>query len=104
MSHYFENDTTIKSKRIEINYSINNQNFMFYSDNGVFSKNEYDLGSEILVKSLLGESLNGRILDLGCGYGETDKYLKELGAKITFFSFFDGSFIVICYFFITNFF
>ena len=69
MSHYFENDTTIKSKKIEINYSINNQSFIFYSDNGVFSKSEYDLGSEILVKSLLGESLNGRVLDLGCGIG-----------------------------------
>ena len=69
MSHYFENDKSIKSKNIEIEYSIKNDSFIFYSDNGVFSKDEYDQGSEILVKSLLGESLNGRILDLGCGIG-----------------------------------
>ena len=58
MSHYFENDKNIKSKNIEIEYSIKNESFIFYSDNGVFSKDEYDQGSEILVKSLLGESLN----------------------------------------------
>ena len=69
MSQYFENDKSIKSKNIEIDYSIQNQNFKFYSNNGVFSKNEYDLGTQILVKSLLRENLNGRILDLGCGIG-----------------------------------
>ena len=69
MSQYFDNDSSIKSKSIEIDYSINNNKFKFYSDNGVFSKNEYDQGTEILVKSLLGENLSGRVLDLGCGIG-----------------------------------
>ncbi len=69
MSQYFENDRTIKSKNIEIDYSIKNQSFKFYSDNGVFSKNEYDQGSEILLISLLEENLEGRVLDLGCGIG-----------------------------------
>lgn len=32
-------------------------------------------------RSLLPDVKGKRILDLGCGYGETDKYLKELGAS-----------------------
>ena len=39
----------------------------FVTDAGVFSKNELDPGSRLLIESL--PPLSGRVLDLGCGWG-----------------------------------
>lgn len=71
MEHYFTNNNELKSELRDINYKLNEYNFVFRSDNGVFSKNEVDFGSEFLVKTFL--RLNNKkvesILDVGCGYG-----------------------------------
>lgn len=72
MEHYFTNNNDLKSELRDINYKYNEYNFMFKSDNGVFSKNEVDYGSEFLVKTFLSyNKLNNinSILDVGCGYG-----------------------------------
>ena len=69
MSHYFVNDDKVVSKPRSINYSINGVDFSLESDNGVFSKNELDKGSELLIESLLPIDLGGNILDIGCGIG-----------------------------------
>ena len=44
---------------------------MFYSDNGVFSKNGIDFGSKLLLETYLKEEniTNNKVLDVGCGYG-----------------------------------
>ena len=70
MSHYFENDMNLKSKIRELSYKYNYSFFMFYSDNGVFSKNSIDFGSRLLLETYFEENLtNKRVLDVGCGYG-----------------------------------
>ena len=69
MSHYFVNDESLVSKPRQVTYVINNVNFSLTSDAGVFSKNELDKGSEILIKTLLPLSLGKNILDIGCGIG-----------------------------------
>ena len=69
MSHYFINDETVESKPRRISYSINGVDFSFESDNGVFSKNELDKGSELLIETLLPINLGENILDIGCGIG-----------------------------------
>ncbi len=69
MSHYFENDKSLKSKKREFKYTFNNEEYIMKSDVGVFSKNELDEGTSIFLNFLKDESLNGRILDLGCGIG-----------------------------------
>ena len=70
MSHYFENDMNLKSKIRELSYKYNSSFFMFYSDNGVFSKNSIDFGSSLLLETYFEENLtNKRVLDVGCGYG-----------------------------------
>ena len=51
MSHYFENDMNLKSKIRELSYKYNSSFFMFYSDNGVFSKNSIDFGSRLLLET-----------------------------------------------------
>ena len=69
MSHYFVNDEKVVSKPRQINYSINGVDFSLESDNGVFSKNELDKGSELLIETLLPINLGENILDIGCGIG-----------------------------------
>ena len=69
MSHYFINDENVASKPRKIVYSINGTNFSLESDNGVFSKNELDKGSELLIETLLPYDLGKNLLDLGCGIG-----------------------------------
>ena len=69
MSHYFVNDDKVESKPRTICYSINGVDFSLESDNGVFSKNELDKGSELLIEQLLPIDLGENILDIGCGIG-----------------------------------
>ena len=70
MSHYFENDMNLKSEIRELSYKYDSCFFMFYSDNGVFSKNNVDYGSKLLLETYLKENItNVNILDVGCGYG-----------------------------------
>ena len=69
MSHYFVNDDKVVSKPRTINYSFKGVDFSLESDNGVFSKNELDKGSELLIEALLPIDLGENVLDIGCGIG-----------------------------------
>ena len=69
MGHYFINDDNIESNKKIINVRYDDKNIKVYSDNGVFSKEHFDYGSRILVDNFLGNVKEGRVLDLGCGYG-----------------------------------
>lgn len=68
-SHYFLNDDSVKSEERIIRFHFKNKEFELFSDNGVFSKNGLDEGSNILINYILKLPLSGRILDMGCGYG-----------------------------------
>lgn len=88
MSHYFENDKNLKSEIRELSYKYNSSFFIFYSDNGVFSKNNIDYGSRLLIETYLKENdINEKlVLDVGCGYGflgimvsrVTDSYVEMI--------------------------
>ena len=69
MAHYFENDDTLKSKERQILVKINNINFSFLTDYGVFSKNGLDFGTRALLETLDTSKISGKVLDFGCGYG-----------------------------------
>lgn len=70
MEHYFTNNENLKSEFRIINYKYRDNSFTFLSDNGVFSKDEIDYGSNLLVNVILGiEKEAKNILDVGCGYG-----------------------------------
>ena len=71
MEHYFTNNQNLKSELRDIIFSYGEYNFMFKSDNGVFSKNKIDYASLFLVKTFLATHNNkiDSILDVGCGYG-----------------------------------
>lgn len=69
MPQYFDNNDQIISKKRELKVSLNECDYSFISDNGVFSKSEIDYGSIALLKVILKENISGQVLDLGCGYG-----------------------------------
>ena len=69
MSHYFENDSSLKSEIRIIGFDYRGQRLKFYSDNGVFSKNEIDEGSITLLDAYLDNGKIGKTLDVGSGLG-----------------------------------
>jgi len=77
MSHYFSNDKTVKHADIVIDVKIGNKIYSFHSDNGVFSKNKIDYGTLVLIKTILKHGVNGKVLDIGCGYGPIGIILKD---------------------------
>ena len=78
MAHYFENDDSLKSEKRVIKYTINSMNFELTSDLGVFSKNELDPGSKLLIQNAMSDKIHGDLLDMGCGYGPIGITLSTL--------------------------
>jgi 16S rRNA (guanine1207-N2)-methyltransferase len=80
LEHYFTNNENLKSELRDINFSMPEYNFVFKSDNGVFSKNKIDYASLFLVKTLLSNKKDNyeSILDIGCGYGFIGITLSKL--------------------------
>lgn len=68
MGQYFEN-MGLPSKRVKRKAFVLGQYFIFYTDNGVFSKDGLDFGSRLLLESIPLDEVGGKVLDLGCGYG-----------------------------------
>lgn len=76
MSQYFENDSKVESKKKIISFLFQAKQFSLFSDNGVFSKDELDEGSEILLDTIINFSLGDELLDVGCGIGPIGIILK----------------------------
>lgn len=76
MSHYFTNDE-IKSEEKIINVRINDTAFKFITDNGVFSKNGLDFGTRSLLENIDIDSIEGDVLDFGCGWGPIGIFISK---------------------------
>lgn len=77
MNQYFENNENLKSN-IEIKkIIINNKNFEFATDNGVFSKKGLDFGTRSLLETINIDEITGNVLDFGCGYGPIGIYIAS---------------------------
>ena len=84
MNHYFTNNENLKSEIKKINVSINDIDYYFYTDNGVFSKERLDYGTELLIKTFkYNNPQDKKILDAGCGCGPIGIYLSKLGFNVT---------------------
>ena len=68
-SHYFVDDTTKEHKTYENNFTFNGKNLRYFTQDGVFSKRDIDQGSQFLAECAIKDNVQGRGLDLGCGYG-----------------------------------
>ena len=68
MGQYFDNEK-LPSKMVKTESFVLDNKFIFYTDNGVFSKDGLDFGSRLLLESIPLEEVGGKVLDVGCGYG-----------------------------------
>jgi len=71
MRHYFVPSNHSENEYFSFTSQFNNKEFTFRSCPDVFSKDELDYGSLVLVKSILDHSqtYSGSIMDMCCGYG-----------------------------------
>ena len=69
MGHYFINDPTLKSNNKIIKYTFLGKELSFNTDNGVFSKDRVDFGTNVLLNSLENLDNINKVLDVGCGVG-----------------------------------
>ena len=84
MGQYFTNDNSIPSKLVKTKAVVLNNSFIFYTDNGVFSKDGLDFGSRLLLENIPLTENGESLLDVGCGYGVFGIILnKILGVKVT---------------------
>lgn len=78
MTHYFsEDNNTLKSNPQVIAFSVNNIPLKFKTDHGIFSRNNLDRGTEVLLKYLEVDNSVKSVLDLGCGYGTIGIYMNK---------------------------
>ena len=77
MAFYFDKDTDVESNEATTRAEIGGRLYTFKTDNNVFSKKGLDFGTRTLLESLNFNSINGDILDFGCGYGPIGIILKK---------------------------
>ena len=77
MSHYFINDKNLEENRREISFRFFGLSYTLLTDNGVFSKDGLDYGSCLLLENVCKSEIEGKILDLGCGYGPIGIVIKR---------------------------
>ncbi|MCL2407242.1 MAG: methyltransferase [Defluviitaleaceae bacterium] len=73
MRHYFTNDNQKTGRTYSISFEYGRRGFVFQSADGVFSKDEVDFGTSLLINTALPCMVAGiapkTAVDLGCGYG-----------------------------------
>ncbi len=77
MGQYFNNED-LPSKMVKKECFLLGTRFIFYTDNGVFSKDGLDFGSRLLLETIPLEEVGGKVLDMGCGYGVFGIVLNKL--------------------------
>ena len=77
MGHYFTNEKDLKSVIKEVKMVINQTEYKFMTDHGVFSKSGLDFGTRTLLENIENAHIKGKVLDFGCGYGPIGIYLKK---------------------------
>ena len=71
--YYYTQEPSSAHKERSITAHALGLTLSFETDAGVFSKNELDPGSRLLIESM--GALSGRVLDLGCGWGPVGTFL-----------------------------
>lgn len=77
---YFTKDPTSESRVAAAVWEYQGKEYEFLTDSGVFSRGHVDYGSRLLAESL--PKLQGRVLDLGCGYGFLGVAMKLMNPEI----------------------
>ena len=56
MKHYYTDNTDLKSNKREIEIEFEGKKFKLLTDDGVFSKNRLDFGTEVMLKEFLSDN------------------------------------------------
>lgn len=67
--HYFDSDPDAASRPSTADLVLPDLHLRLHTDRGVFSPDKVDLGTRVLLESVPAPPAQGRLLDLGCGYG-----------------------------------
>ena len=84
MEHYYTNNPTTKSCEQIINSKISGEDFKFYTDNGVFSKDGVDFGTKVLLENFSSQKEVANVADIGCGYGVISIVLAKQNPSYSF--------------------
>ena len=84
MQHYYTNNPTTKSCEKIISSKIKNIELQFYTDNGVFSKENVDFGTKVLLENFYSEKEYADVADVGCGYGVISIFLAKKNPNYNF--------------------
>lgn len=82
MSHYYTDNKELDSHKEQFEYYFDNEVFRFTTDIGVFSKENVDYGSYVLLKTVYRNNLGKKLLDLGSGYGPIGIILKRFNPEL----------------------
>lgn len=66
--HYFSPEPMAQHAPREVTIPFEGNHITFLTDAGVFSRDGFDEGSELMLSAAL-DALKGDVLDLGCGWG-----------------------------------
>ena len=90
MQHYFsKNNIKDNIFKIKVNLPINNtkpKKTEVYSAGNIFSNNEIDLGTKVLLSYINRSPKKGIFLDVGCGWGPISIYMSLLRPKVKIYS------------------
>ncbi|PRO64618.1 class I SAM-dependent methyltransferase [Alkalicoccus urumqiensis] len=67
--HYYSRRPGTESRKETIELDISGKSMPFWVDRGVFSRGGLDFGSRLLLESWEAPSVDGPVLDAGCGWG-----------------------------------
>jgi 16S rRNA (guanine1207-N2)-methyltransferase len=77
MPHYYDSEQDTPSRPFRIKVKARGVDLELWSDSGIFSKDELDRGTELLLKK--AEVMSGsKVLDLGCGLGVVACVIKTV--------------------------
>lgn len=80
VNHYYTANPDLPHDTTVIQYLAKDRKLQFMTDAGVFSRQKVDFGSNLLINTL--PALEGKVLDLGCGYGPIGISLAVLNPGI----------------------
>lgn len=80
--HYYTQNPETEHDEKQVIFEVLDEQFKCTTDAGVFSRDGLDMGTRILLEAL--PEVNGRVLDLGCGWGPVGTALGKRypGAEI----------------------
>ncbi|MCA5013742.1 MULTISPECIES: class I SAM-dependent methyltransferase [unclassified Enterococcus] len=82
-NHYYAENPDLAHDLEQWSFELRGKKFQFLTDSGVFSRNTVDFGSRVLIDAFDWEELpEGRLLDVGCGYGPIGLTLASLSGRM----------------------